>query len=135
MVENEDVDYFVVEAKKGERLTAELEGIRLGYTFFDPYLAILNANRFELARSDDTPLLRQDCLCSIVAPEDGKYIIQVRESAYGGNGACKYRLHVGKFPRPTAVYPGRRQARPDPDGPLDRRSGGRLARSRSPCPA
>lgn len=105
VVQSEDVDYFVVEAKKGDRITAELEGLRLGYTFFDPYLAILNAERFELDRSDDAALLRQDCLCAAVAPEDGKYIIQVRESAYGGNGSCKYRLHVGRFPRPTAVLP------------------------------
>ncbi|MBM4092767.1 MAG: peptidase [Planctomycetes bacterium] len=105
VVENEDVDHFVVEAKKGERITAELEGIRLGYTFFDPYLAILNSERFELSRSDDATLVRQDCLCAVVAPEDGKYIIQVRESAYGGNGSCRYRLHVGRFPRPLAVFP------------------------------
>ena len=32
VVENEDVDYFGVEAKKGERITAELEGLRLGLT-------------------------------------------------------------------------------------------------------
>ena len=106
VVQNEDVDYYMFEAKKGDRITAELEGIRLGYTFFDPYLAILNSQRFELARSDDAPLLRQDCLCAIVAPEDGNYIIQVRESAYGGSGSCLYRLHVGTFPRPTAVLPG-----------------------------
>ncbi len=105
VVENEDVDHFVVEAKKGQRITAELEGLRLGYTFFDPYLAILNEQRFELARSDDAALLRQDCICSIVAPEDGKYIVQIRESAYGGDGNCKYRLHIGSFPRPRAVYP------------------------------
>ncbi len=105
VVQNEDVDYFVVQAKKGDRITAELEGIRLGYTFFDPYVAILNSDRFELARSDDAALVRQDSLCAIVAPEDGKYIVQVRESAYGGNGSCVYRLHVGSFPRPTAVLP------------------------------
>jgi hypothetical protein len=105
VVQNEDVDHYVVEAKKGDRISAELEGIRLGYTFFDPYLAILNSERFELARSDDAALLRQDCLCAVAAPADGKYIIQVRESAYGGNGSCLYRLHVGKFPRPTAVLP------------------------------
>lgn len=106
VVTNEDVDYFVVEAKKGERITAEIEGLRLGYTFFDPYLAILNTERFELARSDDAALLRQDCLCSILAPEDGKYILQVRESAYGGDASSFYRLHVGRFPRPTGVLPG-----------------------------
>ena len=105
IVQTEDVDYFVVEAKKGQRICAELEGLRLGNTFFDPYLAILNTERFELSRSDDAALLNQDCLCAIIAPEDGKYIIQVRESAYGGDGNCKYRLHLGSFPRPTAVLP------------------------------
>lgn len=105
VVESEDVDYYVVEAKQGERISAELEGMRLGGSFFDPYLAILNTERFELSRSDDHPLLRQDCMCSIVAPADGKYIVQVRESAFGGDGNAKYRLHVGRFPRPLAVIP------------------------------
>ncbi|HZL89130.1 MAG TPA: PPC domain-containing protein [Pirellulaceae bacterium] len=105
VVENEDQDFYVVELKKGQRLTAELEGLRLGRTFFDPYLAILDAKRFELARSDDAALLNQDCLCAIVAPEDGKYIVQVRECSFGGNGACIYRLHIGNYPRPTAVFP------------------------------
>jgi hypothetical protein len=105
IVQNEDVDYFVVDCKKGQRLTAEVEGMRLGVTFFDPYVAILDAKRFELATGDDSPLTGQDSGCSIVVPADGKYIVQIRESAYGGNGACQYRLHVGTFPRPTAVVP------------------------------
>lgn len=106
IVQNEDVDYFLVKAKKGQRIVAELEGIRLGNdTLFDPYVAILDAKRFELSRSDDAALLRQDCLCAVTAPEEGDYIVQIRESAYGGNGNCKYRLHVGTFPRPTAVLP------------------------------
>ena len=29
IVDNEDVDYFVVECKKGQRLSAEIEGMRL----------------------------------------------------------------------------------------------------------
>ncbi|MEZ6073357.1 MAG: PPC domain-containing protein [Pirellulales bacterium] len=44
-------------------------------------------------------------MASLVAPEDGNYVIQVRESSFGGSDACTYRLHVGRFPRPTAVYP------------------------------
>ena len=60
VADNEDVDYFVVEAKKGERITAEVEGIRLGITLFDPYVAILDAKRFELASSDDAALIWQD---------------------------------------------------------------------------
>ena len=105
VAENEDIDYYAVEAKKGDRITAEIEGLRLGITFFDPFVAILDSNRFELARSDDAPLVRQDCIASIVAPEDGTYIIETRETSFAGNGSCLYRLHVGKFPRPTAVVP------------------------------
>ena len=101
----EDVDYYVVEAKKGDRIAAEVEGMRLGTTLFDPYVAILDSKRFELAAADDSPLLVQDCVVSAIAPEDGKYTIEVRESSYGGNGNCRYRAHIGIFPRPTAVYP------------------------------
>jgi hypothetical protein len=105
IADNEDVDYYVVEAKKGDRITAEVEGIRLGITLFDVYVAIMNAARFELSASDDNALVWQDGIASIVAPEDGKYIIQVRESSYAGNGACLYRVHVGNFPRPQGVLP------------------------------
>ncbi len=106
IADNEDVDYFAVQAKKGERITAEVEGIRLGVTLFDPYVAILDSKRFELASSDDAALVWQDGFASVVAPADGTYIILVRESAYAGNGACLYRVHIGNYPRPTATVPG-----------------------------
>src|SRR5205807_9773877 len=105
VVDYEDVDYFAVECKKGQRLSVEIEAMRLANTLFDPYIAILDSKRFELAASDDSPLLGQDGVCSVIIPADGAYVVQVRESAYGGNGACNYRLHVGTFPRPTAVVP------------------------------
>lgn len=105
VVANEDVDYFVVEAKKGDRLSVEVEAMRFGQVLFDPYIAILDERRFELSAVDDSPLVRQDAVTSILVPEDGKYIIEMRESGYGGNGNCRYRLHVGSFPRPVAVFP------------------------------
>lgn len=105
IVQNEDVDHYVVTAKKGQRISAEIEGIRLATTLFDPYISILDEKRFELKAEDDLPLLRNDAAISVVAPEDGKYTILVRDSSYGGNGAAFYRLHVGTYPRPTAVYP------------------------------
>ena len=105
VVTSEDVDYFAVDVKKGQRLSVEVEGMRLGSTLFDPYVAILDSKRFELSATDDTPLVRQDCATSIVAPEDGKYFVEVRESSYGGNGSSYYRAHIGSFPRPLAVYP------------------------------
>jgi hypothetical protein len=105
VVDSEDVDFYAFEAKKGQRVSAEIEGMRLANTFFDPHISILDAKRFELAATDDSPLLGQDAACSVVIPAGGIYYVQVRESAYGGNGACQYRLHLGTFPRPTAVVP------------------------------
>ena len=99
----EDQDFFAVECKKGQRLAVEIEAMRLGGGMFDPYVAILDAKRFELATSDDHPRLGQDGACAIKVPEDGRYVIQVRESAYGAGNA--YRLHVGTFPAPAAVTP------------------------------
>ena len=105
IIQNEDVDFFSIEAKKGDRISAEIEGIRLGDTMFDPFVAILNEARFELATSDDAALIWQDGVVSIIAPADGKYTVQIRESSYGGNGSCYYRCHIGGFPRPLSVVP------------------------------
>lgn len=105
LVTNEDVDYYSVELKKGQRLSLELEGIRLGTSLFDAYIAVLDTKRFEIVSADDTTLLMQDPFLTMVAPEDGTYIIQVRETSYGGGDNGAYRLHVGSFPRPVSVYP------------------------------
>jgi hypothetical protein len=102
---NEDEDLFVVSLKKGQRLSVEVEAMRLGRTMFDAYVAILDPRRFELASCDDATLLRTDAFASILAPEDGDYRVVVREAAYEGNESCQYRLHIGSFPRPSAVYP------------------------------
>jgi hypothetical protein len=105
VITSEDVDCFAVELKAGERLSAEVEGMRLGRGLFDPRLAVLGPNGTVLADVDDTWLAMQDPFVSLVAPQDGQYLLQLREATYGGNGDCHYRLHVGGFPRPTSVYP------------------------------
>ncbi|HET6572155.1 MAG TPA: hypothetical protein VFG68_01015 [Fimbriiglobus sp.] len=102
-ITGEDVDYFAVECKKGQRLSVQVEGMRLGAGFWDPFVAVLDAKRFELATSDDTPLTAQDGGFAVVIPADGRYVVQLRDSAYRTSGP--YRLHVGTFPRPTAVFP------------------------------
>jgi hypothetical protein len=77
----------------------------LGSYLFDPAVSILDAKRFEVATADDSPVAQQDGVLSYVAAEEGTYYVQVRETSYAGDGNCRYRLHVGTFPRPTAVYP------------------------------
>ena len=109
-ITNEDVDYFEINATKGQRISVEIEAIRLSGAMFDPYVAILDAKRFELAASDDSELLLQDSTTSVLAPEDGIYRIEVRESSYRGGNNFHYRLHIGSFPRPLVVFPGGGQA-------------------------
>jgi hypothetical protein len=102
---NEDVDYYEVEVKKGQQISAEVEAIRLSGALFDPYVAILDARRFELAANDDSSLLLQDSVASVIAPEDGTYRIEIRDSSYRGAGNYYYRLHIGHFPRPLISFP------------------------------
>jgi hypothetical protein len=104
-ITNEDVDRFRFEARKGQRITADIQGMRLGTTMFDPAIAIIDSRGFIVAQSDDTALARQDGICSVIIPVTGSYILEVRESAYRGNGNSHYRLHLGTFPRPLAVMP------------------------------
>lgn len=101
----EDADYYRFRGKKGQRITAEVFGMRLGRTMFDPYLAILDSNRFELATCDDTVLTKRDPFLSLVLPADGDYTILVRESSYQGDRNSDYLLHLLEGPRPTSVHP------------------------------
>lgn len=101
---NEDVDWFTVEAKKDQRLSVEIEGARLGRTMFDPVITVQDAAGLILSTSDDTPLLGHDGFVSLLAPADGRYLIQVRDMTYTGAGHF-YRLHIGTFPRPATTFP------------------------------
>ena len=110
VVAREDVDHYQVELKKGQTLNVEIEGIRLVFdlrnrNILDPYIAILDEGRFEVATSDDSPLLNQDGFCSFTAEKDGKYTVLVRDSSFRGSNTSGYRLHVGTFPRPVGVLP------------------------------
>ncbi|MGD9857128.1 MAG: peptidase, partial [Planctomycetaceae bacterium] len=105
-IDSEDVDYYLVEAKQGQRLSAEVFGMRMGLSsggnYFDPSLTILSADRNELISNDDAALVWNDAIVSTIIPADGKYVIAVRDSSYNGDGSAYYRLHVGNFPRPTS---------------------------------
>ena len=128
VIENEDVDYFLVEAKKGQRLTAEIEGIRLGQTFFDPYVAILDRDRFVLSGADDTSLVYQDAVASAILPKDGQYV---------DPGPREFLRRLAGMPLPPArghvsaaawALAGGRQAGPARRGPLAGRRGRRVDR-------
>ncbi len=128
LITNEDVDVFRIQAKQGQRLSVEIEAMRLGF-WFDPVIAVLNQQQFELAVSDDSILHQQDGVVSFIIPQDGEYFVLVREASYGGNENCRYRLHVGGFPRPKVAFPAggppdeeiELQLLGDPVGPITRK--------------
>ena len=104
----EDVDYYKLTVRKGQRIGVQVDALRLAAMpqgAMDPYVAILDKDRFEKAFSDDTILHRQDGYCSFTAEYDGDYYVMVRESSYRGSANSFYRLHVGDFRRPDATYP------------------------------
>jgi len=105
VITNEDVDCFSIIARKGERISAETQAIRLGRSALDARLTLMDSNGVILADVDDTWLGQQDPFFSIVAPSDGTYFIQLREVTYAGGDKDRYLLHVGSFPRVTGVFP------------------------------
>lgn len=102
---NENADYYLIDGKKGQRVSAEVIGMRLGQTAFDPYLAILDSKRFELATCDDSVLAKRDPFLSLILPEDGQYTILVRESSYQGSDEANYLLQISDSPRATSLHP------------------------------
>ena len=107
----EDVDRFRLELKKDQRLSVEIEAIRLGGDFVDPVIELLGPHHADsseaasVAFSDDRVLTNQDGFFSVMIPENGTYTIVVTEAAFQGTNQSYYRLHIGDFPRPESVFP------------------------------
>jgi hypothetical protein len=127
--QNEEVGRYEVEAKKGQRISVEVIAARLQtQQLFDTAITIAKANGTVLADVDDCAFTRQDPVASVIAPEDGKYIVSVKEATNNGQGECTYVMNIGTFPRPVAVYPPGGKAREevkftllgDASGPIER---------------
>ncbi len=101
----EDVDLFKITMKQGQRLSAEVEGVRLAATLSDMKLLVRGPNGEPVATADDTPLGKQDPYLTLIAPVDGDYVVQIESSATDGGDNTRYALHLGHFPRPDYVYP------------------------------
>lgn len=107
--ESMDRDCYTIDLKKGQRLSADLEAVRLGTQHFgeenDCRIRILGPGGNELAAVDDTPLLVQDPVAGIVAETDGRYTVEVSQQMHTPGPRCFYRLHLGTFAIPTAMFP------------------------------
>ncbi len=100
-----DEDCFAVDMKKGQRLSAEVVAMRLSTHMFDAAIFLYDPEGNEIASAKGSPFGVQDGILSLIVPEDGRYVLKVQEDTGAGTSMSTYRLHVGTFPRPTAVYP------------------------------
>ena len=105
VLEEGDRDRYKANFSKGERVSIEVEAVRLGYVLLDTVLTVYDPSGKILATVDDTPLYKQDPFITFVSEAGGEYTIEVRETAYEGDNRSRYALHIGNFARPAFVYP------------------------------
>lgn len=104
--QEDDVDRFSVELKKGQRVSIEVMGARLHtQTLYDPVVTVGKEDGTLLVEVDDASLTQQDPTLSFVAPEDGKYFVVIRDSTNTGGGQAQYLMNIGEFARPLVAFP------------------------------
>ena len=96
------VDEFTFKASKGQELIFEVDASRRGSPL-DASLLLLNSKGKEVARNEDYNGL--DSLLSFTVPEDGEYVLQLRDFRYMGGGNFNYRLYAGVLPYVETIFP------------------------------
>ena len=105
----EDVDSFRFHASKGVAITFEVFCARLEDKIHDlqkhadPILSILNSRNRELAANDDC--FFADPFLVFLPPEDGDYVVQIRDVKYDGDARWTYVLRVTDRPQVAEVFP------------------------------
>ncbi len=97
-----DFDDWQIKLNKGEVIAAFVSAEKLGSPL-DAQLEVLNAKGEIIADNDDASGI--DPELEFKAPEQGIYIIRIRESAGKGGPSHIYRLTITKNPRIKTVFP------------------------------
>ena len=106
-----EVDRYRFPARKGERLVFSAAARELvPYLpdavpgWFQAVLALYDAQGNELAYADDFRFIRIPILYYEV-PQDGQYVIEIRDALYRGREDFVYRLAAGELPCITSIFP------------------------------
>jgi hypothetical protein len=98
----EDVDAWVFEVRKGQRITAEVCAARLGSPL-DSRIEVLDPQGRRIAENDDA--LGTDSFLRFTAPADGKYTVRIQDANFRGGQAYVYRLTLTAGPWVDRAYP------------------------------
>ena len=118
-IQSGDVDVFRFHARRGQNLVVKGQARALiPYLadavpgWFQMVLALRDAKGRELAYGDDFRFDPDPAFCWKV-PEDGDYVMEVRDSIYRGREDFVYRVSIGETSFVTSVFPlGGRQGEP-----------------------
>jgi hypothetical protein len=109
-----DRDYYRVDVRQGQRISVEVEAVRLGTLHTggdnDLRVRILDAGGKELGKSTGSAMYVQDPILSIAAPGAGSYFVEIGQEIFSAPRQLYYRAHIGSFLRPTGIYPSGGQA-------------------------
>jgi len=105
------VDRYRFPARKGQRLVVTASARELiPYLpdavpgWFQAVLALYDAKGKEVAYADRN-LFRADPALYYEVPEDGNYVVEIKDSIYRGREDFVYRITVGEMPFITSIFP------------------------------
>jgi len=106
-----DADRYRFEARKGQRLVIAASARELiPYLpdavpgWFQATLTLYDANGKELAYDDDYRF-HPDPILFYEVPEDGQYVVEIKDAIYRGRPDFVYRMAIGELPYVTSIFP------------------------------
>lgn len=106
-----DVDRFRIHAHQGDRLVAAVSARKLiPYLadavpgWFQATLTLYDEEGREVAYSDDYRFIPDPVIATEI-PEDGVYVLEIRDAIYRGREDFVYRITLGEIPFVTSVFP------------------------------
>lgn len=97
-----DIDYFVFQARAGQRILVDCYGQRID-SRLNGRLTLTTASGKLLAANDD--FHDRDPFLDVTIPADGDYIVGVTDQVFDGSPEYSYRLNIGTLPYIDYVLP------------------------------
>lgn len=102
----EDVDWYVFNGKKGQRLIMEVRAWRID-SRLDAVMWLYDSAGKQIAMSQDEDLRdeKRDPMIDFDVPADGDYFLKLTDFTYNGSGDHFYRFYAGTMPYVDYIVP------------------------------
>jgi hypothetical protein len=100
----QDLDHFRVKGAPGQRVTVDLEAVRLG-TPVAAVVTALSETGLPVSHAREPRGGGRDVRLAVTIPREGSRLIQLRDNLYRGDDQAVYRLRIDPAPFATACFP------------------------------